>query len=398
MKKFFEKIKNWLKTEKVVKRSTLILLCLSVFACGILYTFIISRNSCTSNNESETANVRLASISSNGNTEYIGEMDDLHYVDVDEEEMEMPFDIDFNIDKYTQVMTYGFRPILRPEITQGQLNNIKNTIRDYAYDYYDYYDNLLYLSNGTYGVHNTNNLPSGLAIEFRNGYIHINGSTDELAVLRIDISEIFNNAFINLNSNMFLFTKIVSGKVSNYLNSVDYFYVGLRDANKEWLRTTKTFFNGRSFSREPYFMDAMPKYLEIRLYKGVYNDLTFITQLEKNENRSTSVVGNWFEINSSMKNRIHVSEKPYDVMCMYNNCVYSFNECFNSMDVYQNKLEEQVYNTRETLVDMLSSVVSAPINFMKDTLNFSLFGFNLFNILASIITLILTAFVIKKLL
>ena len=398
MKKFFEKIKNWLKTEKVVKRSTLILLCLSVFACGILYTFIISCNSCTSNNESETANVRLASISSNGNTEYIGEMDDLHYVDVDEEEMQLPFDIDFDIDKYSQVMTYGFRPILRPEITQGQLSNIKKTIRNYAYDYYDYYDNLLYLSDGSYSMHNIESLPSGLVIEFRNGYIHINGYTYTDVYFRIDISEIFDKAFINFNTPMFFYTNVVNGSVSNYNSSVDYFFVGLRDSNKEWLRTTKTFFNGCSYSREPYMMSSMPKYLDICLPKGVYNDLTFLTQLEKNENCSTSEIGDWFEINSSMKNRIHVSEKPYDVLCMYNNCVYSFNECFNSMDVYQNKLEEQVYNTRDTLVSMLSSVVSAPINFMKDTLNFSLFGFNLFNILASILTLILTAFVIKKLL
>ena len=88
MKRFFEKIKNWLKTEKVVKRSTLILLCLSVFACGILYTFLVTSDTC--NNESDIENVSLTSnTETNIDTYYVDdtEMDNVEYVDVDENDM-----------------------------------------------------------------------------------------------------------------------------------------------------------------------------------------------------------------------------------------------------------------------------------------------------------------------
>ena len=152
MKRFFEKIKNWLKTEKVVKRSTLILLCLSVFACGILYTFLVTSDTC--NNESDIENVSLTSnTETNIDTYYVDdtEMDNVEYVDVDENDMVFDYsEFDFNIDTYTKVMTYGFRPILKPEITQYQLDNIKSTIKNYANDYYKPYDNLLYLKDSNY--------------------------------------------------------------------------------------------------------------------------------------------------------------------------------------------------------------------------------------------------------
>ncbi len=393
MKRLFKKIKNWFDTEKCYSRAVLILMCFAIFTSGILIDYLIDINSCT-NNSSNVETVSLISNNYYEDKEYVDNIEDLEFIDVSDEEMLPPFEIlDFNIDNYTNVMTYGFRPILRPEITNSQLTNIKTQIRNYAYDYYKPYDNLLYLTDNVYYFRNVAGLPVGLTFEVKDGLIHINGYSDGLAVLRIDISELFNNSFINFNYSMQLYTTLFSDDVEGDFN---YFYVGLLDSNKEHLIDTKTFSDGTSYTKESIILNRIPKYLEIRVYSGIFNDVTFLPQFERTEYYNEEP--RWYKNTVNMRKRAHISEKPYDVMCMYNNCVYSFNECFNSMDTYQTKLENETLNSRDTFLSMVSNVVSAPINVLKDSLNFSLFGFNIFNVLCSIATLLLVGFVLKKIL
>ena len=395
MKKIFIKIKNWFTTETKAKRFIVIILLLLSFVFGVFYGgYCVTANNSFNCDSDTLETVSLSSNTYYEDKEYVDDIEDLEYIDVAEEEMLPPFEeLNFNIDNYTSVMTYGFRPILRPEITNGQLTNIKTQIREYAYSYYKPYENLLYLTNNVYSFRNVDGLPIGLTFEVKDGLIHIHGKSDGLAILRIDISELFENTFINFNYSMQLYTTLFSDNVSG---DFGYFYVGLLNSNKEYLRTTKTHSDGRSYTKEPFVMSSVPKYLEIRVYKGIFNDVTLLPQLERVENSSDT--RRWFLNSSNMKKRAHISEKPYDVLCMYNNCVYSFNQCFNSMDTYQIKLENEVYNSQETLLNMVSNVVSAPINLMRDTLNFSLFGFNIFNVICSIGTLILVGFVLNKIL
>lgn len=395
MKKIFIKIKNWFTTETKAKRFIVIILLLLSFVFGVFYgCYCVTANNSFNCDSDTLETVSLSSNTYYEDKEYVDDIEDLEFIDVTEEEMLPPFEeLNFNIDNYTSVMTYGFRPILRPEITNGQLTNIKTQIRNYANDYYKPYDNLLYLTDCYYDFRNVKGLPSGLGFKVEDGLIHINGYSDGLSILRIDISELFNNSFINFNYNMQLYTTLFSDDVEGDFN---YFYVGLLDSNKERLIDTKTFSDGTSYTKESIILNRTPKYLEIRVYSGVFNDVTFLPQFERTDYYTENP--RWYKNTVNMRKRAHISEKPYDVLCMYNNCIYSFNQCFNSMDTYQTKLENETLNSRDTFLSMVSNVVSAPINVLKDSLNFSLFGFNIFNVLCSIATLLLVGFVLKKIL
>ena len=414
MKRFFEKIKNWLKTEKVVKRSTLILLCLSVFACGILYTFLVTSDTC--NNESDIENVSLTSnTETNVDDDILLEDDSPFFTSIEEYSI-----IENSVGNQLVVEDFSLDlpTVKRPDITGNEIKEIYDYIYKYAnvglfepYDddlhFVDYpvrrvpyltygeYENMLYLPESTFAMkmYTTVSSKTDSGLTFRideNGIIHINGYSSSSSYLLLDISDLIKYNFLDLGKSYCIYTT----PIANYSNIIKNYYVstfygGTRDSISSCVYK---FNKGACFSKSVRFPTDVD--LQFLFGAGTYDDLQIKVGFVANDTFNKK----WQYASTDMLNKLEFASCSQIVYDMYRISIFGFNKAYNNFDNYADLLEDNVYNSRATFIDMLSSVVSAPINFMKDTLNFSLFGFNLFNILASILTLILTAFVVKKLL
>lgn len=416
MKNFIKKIKNWLKSEKVVSRATLILLCLSIFGCGVLYTLIITNDSCS--NESSSI-ITLTNNETNVESEIIAE-DNLALPSSESEYKEIEQTINFS-NLVSNDIDLNLPVVDKPNFTEEDIQSIYDYIYNYAnngvsggigedfnVDYnvtqrpylsYAPYNNLLYIPASAYDMNmylgSFSNTPSGLQLSIDSyGFVHINGYSSVSSYLRLDITNLLKYSFLDLSKSYVIYP-------SNPINFLPAdFYVGVyKSGTNANILSSKMFSSSKNVivnSCKP--LNSVKLELQILVGAGNYNDFKFGICLDANSNFTE----NWQGVQFGNFNYAFGTQAVFDI---YRNALYGFNKCFSKFDIYVEEYGDfvkdkvnDIYNNRDFIVNSLSSIVSAPINFLKDTLNFSLFGFNLFNILASILTLLLSAFVIKKLL